>query len=318
MNNTQALQGQQISFFQENLRKLRAVVGWSGSDLAELIGVTRQTINNLENNKSQMTSVQYLALCAVVERVKQLSPELRKIIAAVLDKFPINRALGNNNTDINLFDEWFNLLPEIFLSIDPNTDALGSLDLMEKFAKDCKIFLSPELLFCENSRECIDSLATTLQKYGNEMIVPSTALKDLITQHGDSARDIVTWINGLQKEKIVRLLGEDDDPPLNELILSLFMHHRGHYELCLITQNVAMAQDVLLLNSWRSLPGYSVHAACISTAGVLTDLGRNQENAIRSERTISLLTNNTEGNAKENNEKETNLLPKFIQDWETL
>jgi DNA-binding XRE family transcriptional regulator len=320
MNNAQTLRERQIAFFQENLRKLRSVVGWSGSDLAEVIGVTRQTINNLENNKTQMTSVQYLALCAVVERVKRLSPELRKIIAAVLDRFPGKAEIGDSMVDVNLFDQWFNLSSEMFAAINPDTDAIGSLDLMEKFARDCKIFLSPELLFSKNTRECIDNLSTTLQKYGNKMIVPSTELQCLIAQYKDSSHDVVVWINGMQKEKIIRLLGDDDDPPFNELIISLFIRHRACYELCLITQNVHMAQDILSLNSWQTLPGHPIHVACISSAGVLAELRRNQnqQDVVMPETPISTLTCKTEESSKGNNGKETSLIPKFIQDWETL
>lgn len=57
-----------IDRLQKNLATLRKVAGWSAEDLADMIGVTRQTIVNLENNSNyRMTKIQYIAIRAVLE-----------------------------------------------------------------------------------------------------------------------------------------------------------------------------------------------------------------------------------------------------------
>ena len=57
-----------IDKLQENLSVLRKVAGWSAEDLAEMIGVTRQTVVNLENrNGYKMTKIQYIAIRAILE-----------------------------------------------------------------------------------------------------------------------------------------------------------------------------------------------------------------------------------------------------------
>lgn len=59
---------QKINRLQENLTVLRKVAGWSAEDLAKMIGVTRQTIVNLEKaGNYQMTKIQYIAIRTVLE-----------------------------------------------------------------------------------------------------------------------------------------------------------------------------------------------------------------------------------------------------------
>ena len=54
-----------ISQFQENLGALRKVAGLTTQQLANELGVARQTISNLETGRSPMTKLQYLALRTV-------------------------------------------------------------------------------------------------------------------------------------------------------------------------------------------------------------------------------------------------------------
>ena len=76
---------EKIQRFQEYLSLIRKSVGWSEAEFGNRIGVTRQTINNLETRKSQLTQTQYLAMRAV------LSDE---IISSI-----------NNTDDINDFEK---------------------------------------------------------------------------------------------------------------------------------------------------------------------------------------------------------------------
>ena len=49
-----------IDKFQENLGPIRKVAGWTTQQLADELGVARQTVSNLETGKSPMTKLQYL------------------------------------------------------------------------------------------------------------------------------------------------------------------------------------------------------------------------------------------------------------------
>lgn len=56
-----------LSIMQKYLPILRKINGWTTEDLGRRIGVTKQTISNLENRKVVMTKTQYLALRTVFE-----------------------------------------------------------------------------------------------------------------------------------------------------------------------------------------------------------------------------------------------------------
>lgn len=53
---------------QKSLPIIRNLAGWTAEDLGERIGVTRQTITNIEKHKTlSMTKTQYIAIRAVLE-----------------------------------------------------------------------------------------------------------------------------------------------------------------------------------------------------------------------------------------------------------
>ena len=56
-----------IALMQEYLSILRKIKGWTTEELGNRIGVTKQTISNLENYKVNMTKTQYIALRSVFE-----------------------------------------------------------------------------------------------------------------------------------------------------------------------------------------------------------------------------------------------------------
>lgn len=57
---------EKIKRFQENLLLIRKAAGWSEEELGNRIGVTRQTINNIEKQKNTLSKTQYIAMRAVL------------------------------------------------------------------------------------------------------------------------------------------------------------------------------------------------------------------------------------------------------------
>lgn len=57
----------EIEKLQNNLQAIRKIAGWTTEELGEQIGVTKQTISNLENHKTTMTKTQYIALRTVID-----------------------------------------------------------------------------------------------------------------------------------------------------------------------------------------------------------------------------------------------------------
>lgn len=80
----------QIQLLQQNLRSIRQIAGWTTERLGEKIGVTKQTISDLENIKRPMSLTQYLALRSIFNDEISSNAEnavvLRQVIDICVDK----------------------------------------------------------------------------------------------------------------------------------------------------------------------------------------------------------------------------------------
>ena len=80
----------EIARMQENLLLIRRTVGWTAEAFGERIGVTRQTINNIESGRSRLTKTQYIAMRSVLDAEMLQSPDeetemLRLLLDALVD-----------------------------------------------------------------------------------------------------------------------------------------------------------------------------------------------------------------------------------------
>ena len=71
-----------IGKFQENLSIIRKVAGWTTQELADELGVARQTVSNLETGKTPMSKLQYLALRTVFNA--QIAKDKNRDLARVI------------------------------------------------------------------------------------------------------------------------------------------------------------------------------------------------------------------------------------------
>ena len=77
-----------IRRFQENLAPIRKIAGWKAEELGDMIGVTKQTISNLETGNSKMSPMQYLAIRRLLDEKMKDDPEnvvLPKVLELLLD-----------------------------------------------------------------------------------------------------------------------------------------------------------------------------------------------------------------------------------------
>ena len=83
-----AVSESKIRRFQENLAPIRKIAGWKAEELGDRIGVTKQTISNLETGNSKMSPMQYLAIRRLLDEKMKDDPEnvvLPKVLQLLLD-----------------------------------------------------------------------------------------------------------------------------------------------------------------------------------------------------------------------------------------
>ena len=81
----------EIQIMQDNLCELRKIAGWTAETLAGKLGITKQTISNLENQKVKLSRVQYIAIRSVFECEVAMSRDnttLRKVMGVFFTAMP--------------------------------------------------------------------------------------------------------------------------------------------------------------------------------------------------------------------------------------
>lgn len=83
----------EMCIMQDNLCELRKIAGWTAETLARKLGVTKQTISNLETQKIKISRIQYIAIRTVFECEISITPDnttLRKVMGILFDVLPTN------------------------------------------------------------------------------------------------------------------------------------------------------------------------------------------------------------------------------------
>lgn len=91
---------EEITRMQENLLLIRRTVGWTAEEFGEKIGVTRQTINNIESGRNKLTKTQYIAMRSVLDAEMVQNREDTKMLKVLLDVLvdhPENYSEGHRN-----------------------------------------------------------------------------------------------------------------------------------------------------------------------------------------------------------------------------
>lgn len=79
----------QVLLLQQNLAAIRKIAGWTAEQLADKIGVTKQTISNLETGKTPMNLTQYIAIRTILDHEIEINKEntvLPQVITILVDK----------------------------------------------------------------------------------------------------------------------------------------------------------------------------------------------------------------------------------------
>ena len=80
----------EIERLQKYLLLIRRTVGWSAEEFGERIGVTRQTINNIEAGRNKLTKTQYIAMRSVLDAEIASFPSETEMLRLILDVFVDN------------------------------------------------------------------------------------------------------------------------------------------------------------------------------------------------------------------------------------
>lgn len=236
-----------VENFQSLLRPIRNIMDCSIAEMAEAIGVTRQTMNNLENRKTGMSQTQYIALSAFIDHYFRQNDQLLPAIQAIIDQGGRSRSLTYDTSfqEGSLLLRWFN---GVHLNASVS-EADGEIMALQDVLRRYKVFLDTDVLLTENASVLVDVLADISMETGTKIIVLLRAVEKLRAHHESAIHwEALKYLKRLQMQNLLDIRGEESDPNVCDTFLSVFVRFRSMHRLCLITQNRALAQEVLRLN----------------------------------------------------------------------
>lgn len=265
-----------IENFQISMKAIRLLMGCSVAELAEYVGVTRQTINNLETGKSRMSAMQFLSLAAVVDNYITINGDKYQSIATILDSNSKNSADPYDTafSGFSLLRRWFQLFERS--GNDLMLENGGFLDdfQMRQLVLEYKIFLDATVLLTEDAEAFFHGCADCLAIENASFIVPLRSIEYIQEQardatHAQEAVKALRLLNWMQRRNVVQIYGEDGDANQYDTIISVFLRVRGKHRLCLLTQDESFAAEVLRLNETSDRGGFTISVGYIGDDGRL-------------------------------------------------
>jgi DNA-binding XRE family transcriptional regulator len=254
------LRQKMIDVMQMSLKQIRQVLGFGVQEFGDLIGLTRQTITNIETQRNKMSSIQYIAVCAVIDNCVKDKPELLPVISTIL-------CSNEGDCTIKIFETIENgsLLKKWFMCFSDESKVFGFLSdtasilVTEDFnniAKNYRVFLDQTVLFKDDFSNVIQPLAIALKNSGNKFIIPLKVIEAIQYQlmssnEGDVylAKNGMKLLMSMQNEKLIDIRGEKSDVNIISTFVSVFAKFKCVNRLALITCDVNLAKQILALNN---------------------------------------------------------------------
>lgn len=106
---------EEIQRMQDNLLLIRRAIGWTAVEFGDQIGVTRQTINNIESGRNKLTKTQYIAMRSVIDAEIVKHPDETEMVKNLLDML-IDHPENYSKTDYDELLEKANLMSPSILA----------------------------------------------------------------------------------------------------------------------------------------------------------------------------------------------------------
>lgn len=262
------LRQKMVRAMQSSLKQIRQVLGFGVQEFGDLIGLTRQSINNLETLKNNMSTIQYVAVCAVIDNCLKDKPELLPVISTIL-------CSNEDDSENNIFEtiETGSLLKKWFLCFPDEATILGfstpdSSDISNEdfsnIAESYRVFLDQTVLLEDGFSSAIKPLALAMKSNGNKFIIPLKVIQTIQhklvsfdNEEANLAQGGMKLLMRLQNEDLVDIRGEKGDVNIISTFVSVFAKFKCVNRLALITCDSKLANQILALNN-NEIGGFNI------------------------------------------------------------
>ena len=251
------LRQRMVNCMQESLKQIRQVLDLGVQEFSDIVGLTRQSLNNLESAKVRMSTVQFLAVCAVIDHMVKSQPKLRGIIYSILNSYYDDDFTNMDDIlffDINqddcLLDKWFLCFP------DESKLIFQQNNIVDDIISNYKIFLDDTAIQEIFNSEIGRIICEKMQNEGKKFIVPMCAVESIQNQilNDDpyvvkTNRQAIKNLKTIQDYGICDLRGEQSDQTIIYTLASVFIKFKLVNRIALITQNETVANKIIQINN---------------------------------------------------------------------
>ena len=264
------LRQQMIDTMQNSLKQVRQVLGFGVQEFSDIVGLTRQTVNNLENRKNKMSATQYVAICAVIDHCTKDRPELLQVLSTI---FSSNVTVENSTVfssieNGSLLKKWFLCFPDdskITGIFHEESDVIKQ-EHFDGIANSYKIFLDETILCEEGFGDWLQQVSETMKENHNSFLVPLKVVENiqgkivssdpLVVEHSQRGLNLLMR---MQRQDMVEIRGEKSDVNAISTFISVFAKFKCVNRLALLTQNGNLAKQILSLNN-EDIGGFNILA----------------------------------------------------------
>ena len=170
-----------------NLRQIRLMLKMTATDFAEYMGITRQTVNNLENKKSTLNHTQVIAVLSIIDhRVKKNTNEwnwIQELLGIRLSDFGTDSFLEFWFRLTSSHESRLNTDRRLYTLYDTLTDmSVSKITLNELINQNDKIYLFYDFLLNEGCLAFLNQFVKRVSSRQKKLplVVLRTHLQELL------------------------------------------------------------------------------------------------------------------------------------------
>lgn len=262
------LRQQMIDTMQNSLKQVRQILGFGVQEFSDIVGLTRQTINNLESKKNKMSVIQYVAICAVIDHCTKDKPELLQVLSTILSSNDTveNSTVFSSMESGSLLKKWFLCFPDDskITGILHEKDDVIRREYFEGIASSYKIFLDETILCEEGFGDWVQQVSKVMKENHNRFLVPLKVVENIQGKIVASDPFVVecsqrglNLLIRMQQQDLVEIRGEKSDVNIINTFISVFAKFKCINRLALLTQNENLANRILSLNN-EDIDGFNI------------------------------------------------------------
>ncbi len=244
-----------IRTMQRSLKQIRQILGIKVQDFGDYMGLSRQSINNLEKGEN-MSASQYLAVSAMLDFKFKQDPEQYELVLSLLRKNDVSESKKTfSNVEMHsLVNKWFLCFP----GNEPHIARLGSnfsAEDIEELVGIYHIFLDDSTFIKDGGIQAVERLERVMLREKRCFVLPLRVEESLRHKAYDEvdascrkAQEAMVFLKAMQERGSLDLRGEIGDTTVINTLVSVFARLKFSTRMAVLTADKMLADQVHMLN----------------------------------------------------------------------